>query len=57
MIEIIVVLEFLRAVNLILEIIHNQVERKKIDALIALSESQNQCTNCFKKLLSDQTDK
>lgn len=55
MVELIIVLEFLKAVNLVLELIHYRVQRKKIDALIQAAKSDNQCADCFKKLLEDKS--
>ena len=49
MIETLLLLEFLKAVNLILEILHYQIQRKKINALVEASKLNNQCVNCFEK--------
>jgi hypothetical protein len=49
MMEILLLLEFLKAVNLILEIVHNQIQRKKINALVEAAKLNNQCANCFEK--------
>ena len=54
MIELMIVLEILRAVNLVLEIIHSQILRKKIDTLEAAK--LNQCANCSQNSSNQLTD-
>ena len=55
MIELILVVEIIRAVNMVLEILHSQIQRKKIDALIK-SYELNQCADCSDKKSNRQLD-